>query len=142
MTLNEQLRNYGHFPVWVRVWRGEVNLWSSKQAELTDYKWRATLTNLLTGRAVNPSVAGFIDEKIVLTIISDLGLNVTASREEEPAKGKRKQKAAKIKKSLTLNLSVSKTIYFPGQWQNTSQPALSSSSSSSLFVGIKSQKQF
>ena len=83
-----------------------LDVWVRHKDDESKQDWQRTLINLLAGRRVNPSVAGFIDEKIAISIISHLGFNVIAERPVQPT-------------SLPLDVKVGTVIPFEGQWRDS-----------------------
>jgi hypothetical protein len=80
-----------------------LELWlEHRTAEVED--WRQPLIELSSARNVNPSVAGFVDEKIALSILPQIELNLTYHDE----------KSTDCK--LCLNVAQKKSISFLGRW--------------------------
>jgi hypothetical protein len=97
------------------VSRVALELWLDRQNEKNDSDWRKTLVKLKVGR-LNPSLKGFIDEKIVLVILSkkfSFQLHTTG-----------KKRNGNAKNMVIPELQVADTMNFGGQWSNTIDPPL------------------
>jgi hypothetical protein len=94
-----------------------LEMWLEWQQACEKGNWKQALIDLLPGR-INKSAAGFIDEKIVLTIIEHVDIAFTTTRPADTA-GK---KAGK-REELAVKLSVGKAILFGDkQWKPSSTP--------------------
>ena len=100
--------DWGHLQATSNVVRVvALDMWAQHKDNESKVNWQETLIDLLAGRLVNPSVAGFIDEKIAISIISHVGFKVIAVRPVRPT-------------SLVLDVKVGKVITFEGQWADSS----------------------
>jgi hypothetical protein len=87
-----------------------MELWIAHEYEEGQRSWKDILEALLPARSTSPSVKGFVDENITLTILSHVAMPITARRPPQTAR-RRKQEELKIL------IDVGKTIPFSGQWR-------------------------
>jgi hypothetical protein len=88
-------------PVSIVVEMVAMELWIAHEFE-GKRDWRELLQDLLPAR-LNPSMKGFVDEKIVLTILTRVKISIKAARPDN--------------EELAIDIDVDKTILFSGQWR-------------------------